>query len=431
MNHDTLITGGHILTMDAAFTEHPTGDIGITGGKISGIGDLSGDSATQTIDATNTLVTPGLINTHCHAAMTLFRGLADDRPLDAFLQTVWAAEGQFITPETAQIGATLGAAEMALGGVTHFVDMYWHWESTIAAADHIGIGLTTGPVFIAFDGIDNQPWDQRVANAEAAITRLPHQHLMLMPHSCYTMDADKLAQVAAMADKHTLPIHIHAAEAPSEMSQVQDIYGKRPIAVMQDTGILDHATLIAHAVHLNDAEITTLSQSKASIAHNPLSNAKLASGTMRLHDLHTAHIPLSLGTDGPSSSNDLDMWQTMRHASLMNFATTGDAASIPARDIFAMATRGGARCIGLEDSKGTLEVGKDADIAIIDMTAPHMIPSYDPYSTLVYAAGRGDVVHVFASGKHVVAGKRLVADITDTTRQVKAIQSRIAPSFDA
>lgn len=424
--HDTLITNGHVLTMDAAFTDHPGGAVAIKDGKISAVGDLTGQEAAQVIDAKGGLIIPGLINTHCHAAMTLFRGLADDRPLDQFLQTVWAAEGAHITPDTVHIGATLGAAEMALGGVTHVVDMYWHFESTIAAAADIGIGLTTGPVFIAFDGLDGQPWDQRVANAEAAIAAHPDTHLMLMPHSCYTMDADKLRTVADLAAKHALPIHIHAAEAPSEMEQVQQIYGKRPIAVLEETGILAHPTLLAHGVHLDDQEIWLLANRQASVAHNPLSNAKLASGTMRTHDLAQASIPLSLGTDGASSGNDLDMWQAMRHASFMNTNATGKADSLPARDIFAMATCGGAAAIGLQDSKGSLEVGKAADIAVIDMSGLHMIPSYDPYSTLVYTAGRSDVAHVFAKGIQVVADKRLTMDIRDTVAEVHRLKSLIA-----
>ncbi len=424
--HDTLITNGHVLTMDADFIDFPNGAVAIKDGKISAVGDLTGHEAAQVIDAKGGLIIPGLINTHCHAAMTLFRGLADDRPLDQFLQTVWAAEAKHITPDTVHIGATLGAAEMALGGVTHFVDMYWHFESTIAAAADIGIGLTTGPVFIAFDGLDGQPWDTRVANAEAAIAK-PHNaaHLMLMPHSCYTMDAEKLRTVADMAATHSLPIHIHAAEAPSEMAQVHDIYGKRPVAVMEEAGILAHPTLIAHAVHLDDAEITTLAQRGATVAHNPLSNAKLASGTMRAHDMAQAGIPLSLGTDGPSSGNDLDMWQAMRHASFMNTNATGNAASLPARAIFAMATCGGARAIGLHDSKGSLEVGKDADITVVDMSGLHMFPSFDPYSTLVYTAGRSDVAHVFARGVQVVADKHLTMDISDTITEVHRITRHI------
>ncbi len=423
--YDTLITNGHVLTMDAAFTDHAGGSVAIKDGKIAAVGDVTGLEAAQVIDAKGGLIIPGLINTHCHAAMTLFRGLADDRPLDQFLQTVWAAEGAHITPDTVHIGATLGAAEMALGGVTHFVDMYWHFESTIAAAQDVGIGISTGPVFIAFDGVDQQPWDQRVATAEAAIAARPDVHMMLMPHSCYTMDAEKLGVVAGLAAKHNLPIHIHAAEAPSEMAQMQEIYGKRPIQVMEEAGILDHPTLIAHAVHLNDAEIATLAQTGATVAHNPLSNAKLASGTMRTHDMAQAGIPLSLGTDGASSGNDLDLWQAMRHASFMNINATGDAASLPARDIFAMATRSGAAAIGLADRKGTLEVGKDADIAVIDMAGLHMIPSYDPYSTLVYTAGRGDVAHVFARGVQVVADKRLTVDISDTVAEVQRLKTMI------
>lgn len=426
MTYDTLITNGHVLTMDTGFTAYQNGAVAITDGRIAAVGNLQDHSATQVIDAQGGLIIPGLINTHCHAAMTLFRGLADDRPLDAFLQTVWAAEARHITPATVEIGATLGAAEMALGGVTHFVDMYWYWVQTITAAKAVGIGVTAGPVFIAFDGIDGQPWDTRIANAEAAVAAHADAHLMLMPHSCYTMDAAKLRDVATMADKHGLPIHIHAAEAPSEMAQVQEIYGTRPVAVMRDTGILDHPTLIAHAVHLDDPEIAALSTANASVAHNPLSNAKLASGTMRLRDLHRAGVPLGLGTDGPSSSNDLDMWQAMRQASFMNIAATGEADSLPAREIFAMATRDGAAAIGLGDRKGTIEVGKDADLAVIDMSGLHMIPSYDPYSSLVYTAGRADVAHVFAQGRHVVADKRLTYDVGPVVQDVLRLQTMIA-----
>lgn len=422
--HDLIVTNGHVLTMDAGFTEIADGAVAVTDGKIAAIGTAAAiGPARSVIDAKGGLIIPGLINTHCHAAMTLFRGLADDRPLDAFLQKVWAAEGRFINPDSARVGATLGAAEMALGGVTHFVDMYWHFESTISAADEIGIGLTTGPVFIAFDGIDHQAWDKRVIAAEDAIGRLRNQtHLMLMPHSCYTMDAGKLAHVAALAAKYQLPVHIHAAEAPSEMAQVDQIYGKRPVAVLEETGILDHRALIAHAVHLDNAEIATLSQAKATIAHCPLSNAKLASGTARIRDLDAAGAVVSFGTDGPSSGNDLDIWQTMRHASFMNINHTGQADSLPARAIFAMATRGGAAAIGLAAQKGSLEVGKDADIVVVDMSGLNMIPSYDPYSSLVYAAGRSDVAHVIAKGRHVVADKRLTTDISATVKEVQAIK---------
>lgn len=425
--HDLVVTNGHVLTMDAGFTAFPDGAVAVSGGRIAAVGNaIDIGPAERSVDAKGGLITPGLINTHCHAAMTLFRGLADDRPLDAFLQKVWAAEGQFINADSARVGATLGAAEMALGGITHFVDMYWHFESTIAAAEEIGVGLTTGPVFIAFDGIDHQAWDKRVIAAEDAIGRLRNQtHLMLMPHSCYTMDAAKLRHVAELAATCNLPIHIHAAEAPSEMAQVDKIYGKRPIAVMQETGLLDHPTLIAHAVHLDDAEIAALAQAKATIAHCPLSNAKLASGTARLRDLDAAGTTVSFGTDGPSSGNDLDMWQTMRHASFMNINHTGHADSLPARAIFAMATRGGAAAIGLDAQKGSLEVGKDADLVVVDMSGLHMIPSYDPYSSLVYAAGRSDVAHVIAKGRHVVADKRLTTDISATLKDVQAIKDAV------
>lgn len=430
---DLLITNGHVLTMDGDFTEVSDGAVAITGGKIVGVGPTAsfGDVA-QVIDAEGGYIIPGLINTHCHAAMTLFRGLADDRPLDAFLQRVWAAEAAHITPDTVQVGATLGAAEMALAGVTHFVDMYWHFECTIAAAQAVGIGVTAGPTFIAFEGIDHQPWAARVDAAEEALARLKGKaDLMVMPHACYTMDADKLRQVAEMAARHDVPIHIHAAEAPSEMAQVDQIYGARPIAVMQDTGILRPQTLIAHAVHLTDAEIHALAGAGATVAHCPASNAKLASGTARVRDMRQAGIAIGLGTDGPASSNDLDLWQAMRQASFFNTTLTGEADSLTARDVFAMATRDGAAAIGLGDRKGILAVGMDADVVVVDRGGLHMNPSYDPYATLVFAAGRQDVRQVVANGQSVVRDGQLSLDMQPILTEVQQIAKLVREELSA
>lgn len=420
---DFLITNGHVITMDAAFTEVADGAVAIKDGKIVGVGPASdfGDVA-EIIDAKGGYIIPGLINTHCHAAMTLFRGLADDRPLDAFLQKVWAAEAAHINAETVELGATLGAAEMARAGVTHFVDMYWHFESTIAAAKTIGIGVTAGPTFIAFDGIDHMPWGARVDAAEEALARLAGKaDLMVMPHACYTMDAEKLRIVADMAARHNVPVHIHAAEAPSEMAQVDQIYGVRPIEVLHDTGILQQQTLIAHAVHLNDAEIALLSNHNVTVAHCPASNAKLASGTARVRDLRNASVKVGLGTDGPSSSNDLDLWQAMRQASFLNTTLTGEADSLTARDVFAMATCDGAAAIGKAGQKGELAVGFDADVVVVDRGGLHMVPAYDPYATLVYAAGRSDVAQVFAKGQHIVRDGRLAYDMREVVSAVRQL----------
>ncbi|WP_284164486.1 amidohydrolase [Frigidibacter sp. SD6-1] len=429
---DLIIRGGHVLTMDATFSDHPDGAIAVTDGRIVAVGpsvEAAGASAATEIDAQGTIVMPGLINTHCHAAMTLFRGLADDRDLDGFLQRVWAAEAAFITPETVELGATIGAAEMALGGITHFTDMYWHPDATIAAARRIGLSLTTGPVFIGFDGIDGLPWPKRLKAADDFLARhrdAPDLQLMAMPHSCYTLDAGKLAEVVALADRHGCPIHIHGAESPSEMALVASQHdGARPIGVFDRAGLLEHAPLIAHGVHLDDAEIARIAATGAAISHNPLSNAKLASGTARVADMIRAGIPLSLGTDGASSGNDLDLWKAMRLAGFLQALATGNPAALPARRLVEMATCGGARALRLGSETGSLETGKRADIAVISLDAPHMVPVFDPYSALAYSAGRNDVRDVIARGRPVVRNHRLCTDIAAEIAETRRFAEKI------
>ncbi len=431
---DTLITNAHILTMDDGFTEIVDGALAITDGHIAALGpvaEAAGTVAAKVLDAKGGLLLPGFVNTHCHAAMVLFRGLADDRPLDGFLKTVWAAEAAHVTPDTVRAGATLGLAEMALGGVTHVVDMYFHPDATIEAAAKVGVGLTSGPVFIGFDGIDHLPWPERLRFAEDFVAR--HRgtagvELMLMPHSAYTLDEGKLREVAAMSDRLGVPIHVHAAEAPSEMRLVAQQHGTTPVLILDRARILKPGTLLAHAVHLDDAEIALLAERGTAVAHCPLSNAKLASGTARLKDLRAKGVRLSLGTDGASSGNDLDMFKTMRQAAYLAILASGEPDVLPARDIVAMATRGGAAAAGLAGRKGVVAVGRDADLMIVDLSAPHIVPAYDPYSTLVYAAGREDVSDVFVGGRRIVATRRLVADIGNEIAEVRALAARIAPT---
>lgn len=435
---DLLIMGGHVLTMDENFAEIADGAIAVVGDRIAWIGPAREAAllmAPRRIDASGCIIMPGLINTHCHAAMTLFRGLADDRPLEGFLNTVWAAEAAHVTPHSVAAAAALGAAEMALGGITHFVDMYWHPEATIAAAQKIGLGLTSGPVFVGFDGVDRQAWSDRLSRARSFVER--HRgtaglDLMLMPHAAYTMDSDKLRAVSDLAMTLEIGIHIHGAEARWEMQMVAQQYaGATPLGVFERTGVLDRAALIAHAVHLTPAEIDLLARRGTAISHCPLSNAKLASGTAPIAKLREAGVKLSLGTDGAASGNDLDLWKAMRHAGFMQILATQDPQILPARELLAMATRGGAAAIGKANETGTLTQGKRADMIVIDMAAPHLTPSFDPYSTLVYSAGREDVAHVIASGRQVVCNRRLCADISQDLAVVRTVARALTSRKDS
>ncbi|SPH23324.1 5-methylthioadenosine/S-adenosylhomocysteine deaminase [Defluviimonas aquaemixtae] len=434
---DILVTNAHVLTMDDELTELPTGALAVSGGRITALGpsaEARRVRAAETIDAGGGFVLPGFVNTHCHAAMTLFRGLADDRPLDGFLKAVWAAEAAHVVPETVQAGAVLGLAEMALGGVTHVVDMYFHPSATVAAARKLGFGLTTGPVFIGFDGIDRLPWRERLRFAEEFVAE--HRdaegiNLMLMPHSVYTLGEDQLGEIAALAAARDLPVHIHAAEAPSEMRLVAEQHGATPVRVLERCGLLRPGTLLAHAVHLDNAEIAMLAEAGVAVAHCPLSNAKLGSGMVRIADMKAAGVTLSLGTDGASSGNDLDMWKAMRLAAHLAVLSSGRPDALSARDTLFMATRGGAAAAGLGAETGMLAPGMRADFMVIRRDALHLIPSYDPYSTLVHAAGRDDVAHVVSRGRRIVADGRLTVPIEDEISAVRRLAARIRDGSEA
>ncbi len=429
---DTLITGGHILCMDEDFTDYKNGAIAITDGKISAIGtadQAKSTTANEIIDAQGSVIIPGLINTHCHVAMTLFRGLADDRPLNDFLTTVWAAEAAHLSEETVYAGAALGIGEMLLSGVTHFVDMYSRPACALKAADKMGMSMTTGPAFVGFSRPDTPTWEDKLEAAEKLISSIIHRddvQIMIMPHSSYTLDHKQLTDLVALAEKYDLRMHTHGAEAPSEMEQVAKMHeGARPIEALARTGTLERNLLIAHAVHLNEEEIALIAQKGATISHCPLSNAKLSSGMADIAALRAAGVTVSLGTDGASSGNDLDMWKAMRHASFLTKSLTGNPSELTAKELLAMATIEGAKALGLEKTTGSIEIGKHADLAMLDMSALHLTPNFDSYSTLAYAAGREDIHRVISKGKTVVKDRKLIADISEEVALVKETAEKI------
>lgn len=412
---DTLITSGHVLTMDAAFTEYAQGAVAIRDGCIVECGPdkevTARYDAAERLDADGSIIMPGFVNGHCHAAMSLFRGLAENVALDAFLEKVGAAEAAFVTPDNVHAGAAVACAEMALGGTTSFVDMYWYPHETVSAARALGMAIVTGPVFVAFPGFDDlAEWPQRVRFARQFCEEMKGEegvYPTLAPHACYTLDEGKLAELAEMACELDVPIQVHAAEAPSEMAQVSEMYGATPVEVLERTGLLERGCSIAHGVHLSDRDISTLVNTSASVIHNPQSNAKLASGVARITDLLEAGVSVGLGTDGPSTGNDLDMWKAMRMCAMLQSIATGRADAIAPRDVVTLATRGGAQAAGIGADTGSLEAGKRADVICVSKSGLHMRPVYDPYAALVYSAGRDDVAHVFAQGRHIVRERAL------------------------
>ncbi|MEP1420679.1 MAG: amidohydrolase [Erythrobacter sp.] len=418
MRIDTLVTGGHVLAMDESFTEYQVGAVAILDGKIVECGEAENlfarYEADTTVDADGGIIMPGLVNGHCHAAMTLFRGYAENVTLDAFLEKLFHAEDNYVSPETVSIGASVACAEMALGGITSFVDMYWYPDETIRAARALNMSIVAGPVFVAFPGFDDlSEWSMRTGFAQGFSERYkdtPGVFPSLAPHGCYTLDEPKLGELDTIAERHGLPVQIHASEAPSEMQLVRDAYDATPIEVLERTGLLRRDCQLAHAVHLSDSDIELIAKAGASVIHNPASNVKLASGIARVCDLMKAGVAVGLGTDGPSSGNDLDMWKAMRLAANLQSVSRGEPGALSDRDAVALATRIGARAAGMGEHTGSLEPGKNADVIVVSTKGLHMRPVFSPYASLVYSAGREDIAQVFASGQHIVKNGELQWD---------------------
>jgi 5-methylthioadenosine/S-adenosylhomocysteine deaminase len=398
-----------VVTADDDRTLLHNASIGIKDGQIVEISTHALE-AKQIFDATKKMITPGLINTHTHLAMTLFRGWAEGVNLQGFLELVWAAEGAVIDDPTAELGTTLGALESLLGGTTTTLDMYLFPEATHRGAVQAGLRHIAGPIFFDFAGLDGLEWPQRIEFAKRWPEILkkiggPKVPGYLMPHATYTCTPEHLAEVAALAKSLDFSIHIHASENERENRDVEILYGKTPTQVLAASSILDNHVVFGHGVHLNSADIMTLSAHHGAVAHCPGSNLKLASGIADVTGYRQAGIDVGLGTDGCSSSNDLDMWIVMRLAAYLIAQTKGPEAA-SAEEIFRMATIGGAKALGISALVGSLEVGKRADLIALELDAPHLIPMHDPYAQLVFAAGRSDVCDVWVDGEQVIRSRR-------------------------
>lgn len=371
--------------------------------EISSAGSLTGD---EVIDLTGRLLAPGLINCHTHLAMSLLRGWAEGVDLQGFLERVWAAEGAIMDAPTCELGTELGALEALLGGTTTALDMYFNPESTHRAAVKVGLRHIAGPIFFDFPGLDGMEWNERIAYARAWPEKLhslggPEVPLYLMPHSTYTDSPEHLRDVAQLAEEINASIHLHVSENVAENDDVNARYGKTPVEVLADTGILTRHTVYGHGIHLNDHDLELTRGAGAAIAHCPGSNMKLGSGMIDLTRLHQSGIPVGIGTDGCSSSNDLDMWQAMRMAAHVQ-AMTSSPANVDAKRIFSAATIEAAKTLGMEERIGSIEVGKQADLIAIDLKKPHLSPIHDIFALLVFAAGRGDVTDVWVDGERVI-----------------------------
>jgi len=378
--------------------------------------------ANDTIRLPNHVLIPGLINAHTHAAMSLFRGLADDLPLMEWLQNhVWPAEAKWVGAEFVRDGTQLAIAEMLKGGTTCFNDMYFFPEAAAQAARETGMRAVIGLILIDFPTAYARTPDEYIDKGLRLHDQLRHESLIttaFAPHAPYSVSDGPLARVLTVNSELNLPLHMHVHETAHEVDEALAKTGRRPLARLDALDLIDPALVAVHMTQLTDAEIARLAEVRANVVHCPESNLKLASGFCPVHKLLQAGVNVALGTDGAASNNDLDMLSEMRTAALLAKAVSGEATAVPAHTALAMATLNGARALGLETETGSLLPGKAADLAAIDLSALASQPVYDPVSQLVYTASREQVTDVW------VAGRRLLANRALTTLDQAAILER-------
>lgn len=371
------------------------------------------------------ILTAGLVNAHTHAAMTLLRGLADDMPLEQWLQGyVWPAEHRLVAPEFVRDGCDLAVAEMLLGGTTCFADMYFFPDACVAAARAAGIRVVFGIIVIEFAsawaGSAREYFDKGLAvledNADA-----PLVHAMLAPHAPYSVADAELREADRIAAQHGLKLMLHLHETRAETAGEE-----RPFARLARLGLVNERLLAVHMTDVTAAEMQQLAGSGASVAHCPESNLKLASGLCPVAALQAAGVNVALGTDGAASNNDLDMLGEMRTAALLGKVVAGDPRALPAAGVLSMATINGARALGLGDETGSLLPGKSADLIALSTAGLHATPMFDPLSHLVYALGRGDVHSVWVAGEpRVQAGSLTGVDTVALRRRCQGWQARV------
>jgi 5-methylthioadenosine/S-adenosylhomocysteine deaminase len=373
--------------------------------------DLNINDADTVINADGRLLIPGLVNTHTHLSMTLMRGLADDMPLDTWLNDhIWPVEGQ-LNGEFCYAGALLACAEMIKSGTTCFNDMYFFMDHVAKAADEAGIRGILSHGMIDFGDEDRRKKEFKETHRilkECHNTADGRIQVAYGPHSPYTCSKELLEQVKKEAAKYGVRIHIHVSETQKEVADVSEIHGKRPFEYLSEIGFLGDELTAAHAVWLSDNEIELIKDSQTKISHNPSSNMKLSSGIAPVSKILKSGACVSIGTDGTASNNNMDMLEEMKITSLLQKVSTMDPTVLPANEVFKMATINGANTLGLENELGSLEVGKKADITLLNIKTPQLTPFRNPISHLVYSATGGDVDTVICNGEILMQNRNLL-----------------------
>jgi 5-methylthioadenosine/S-adenosylhomocysteine deaminase len=431
-----IVTGGTVITMDGTSRILTPGALAIEGSHIVAVGTPADIAAAYTapdvIRAEGSVVMPGIINTHGHAAMVMFRGLADDLALMDWLNHyIFPAEAKMVSPEFVRVGTSLAALEMIQSGTTLYTDMYYFEEEVARATRAAGMRGVLGQTIIGFPVGDAKTPAEALARTSRFIDEFRNDALIIpavAPHSMYTVDAETLKACRAMATASKVPLITHVSETRDEQKTSDERHKMTPTAYLDSLGFFGPQTLIAHGVWLSDEDIAILAKRKVGVSHNPESNMKLASGTARVGKWLAAGLAVGLGTDGAASNNDLDMFDTMRTTAMLHKLIDDDPRSMPAQTVLEMATIGGARSLGLGDRLGSLEAGKLADVIVVRMDTARQTPLYNPVSHLVYVTRGDDVRTSIINGKVVMRDRqvltldaaKVIADANAMALKVKA-----------
>jgi 5-methylthioadenosine/S-adenosylhomocysteine deaminase len=415
---DLLLTNAVVLTMDVAYTAYPAGAVAITGHSIAAVGDIAGEyQAAETIDCDGRVLMPGLVNAHTHVPMTLLRGLADDLRLDVWLLGyMMPVEREFVNPDFVRLGTGLACAEMIRSGVTAFADMYYFEAAVAEATARAGLRALCGQTVLKFPTPDARSYEDSLALAREFILGWKDHSLIVpavSPHAPYTCTPEILQACAALAVEFDVPLHTHISETLLEVENSRREHGMPVVPWVKRQGLLEAKLLAAHCVHIDEGEMRTLKNAGAGVAHNPTSNLKLASGVAPVTQMLQYGLNVGIGTDGPASNNDLDMFTELHLAAILAKGTTGDPTVLPARQALTMATRLGARALHIGHLTGSLEPGKRADLILLDLQTLHNTPAFhrDPnaiYSQIVYAARSTDVEAVMVNGQWLMRDRRLL-----------------------
>lgn len=418
---DILLTNAIVLTMDEEFHQFEDGAVAVQGDHIVAVGteaDLRAQyEADSVVDCGGKVLMPGLVNSHTHVPMTLLRGLADDLRLDVWLMGyMMPVERQFVSPDFVRLGTKLACAEMIRSGVTAFADMYYFEEYIAHATAEAGMRAVCSQSVMKFTTPDASSYEESLEATREFVMRWKHHPLVVpsvAPHAVYTCTPEILRATADLAAEFDIPLHTHIAETALEVENLRNDTGMPVVPFMKKHGIFDAKVLAAHCVHVDEGEIRTMKHSGAGVAHNPSSNMKLASGFAPVKRMLELGVNVGIGTDGPASNNDLDMFEEVRLAAFIAKGYSGDPTALPARTALSMATRLGAHAMHIGHLTGSLEAGKRADLILVDVTALHNAPRFrrDPnngvYAQIVYAAKATDVTDVMINGNWVMRQKQL------------------------